>query len=371
MCSPPPDPPVRVPPVDRHELARRFRLFAAHEARGSSPLYERLCGDWADDPLLADLYAGADPRQQRPNLLLAALHAAVLAGADHELVRYYPSVGGTRPPDGALAETAAEFARENEEPLRAWMAARHTQTNEVRRSAALLAALNQIRWRGVPALVDVGAAAGLNLLVDRYGYSFGSTARLGPERAVQVDCEMVGRQAPAGLGPVRLTDRVGIDLKPLSVNDPEDVLWLRACVWPEHRQRRVMLDAAISEARKDPPVVVRGDAIDTLAEVVTGLPKDRHVAIFHSATLAYLPAEAREGFVAGVAELARQRAVSWIPMEGVGERYGRLDREHHVPAPVDSVYFLLGLTEWADGRRVDRLLARADPHGGWLQWLDA
>ena len=30
---------------------------------------------------------------------------------------------------------------------------------------------------------------------------------------------------------------------------------------------------------------------------------------------------------------------------------------------------LLGLTEWAEGRRTDVPLARGEPHGRWMQWL--
>lgn len=358
-----------MPPVDRDELARRFQVFASREARGSSPLYERLAEGLAANPVVAELYADVDARQRRPNLLLAALHTAVLAGTDHELAGYYPSVGGTRPPDDALLQIAVDFVREHSSLLRSWMTARHTQTNEVRRCAALLAALSQIRWSGAPALVDVGASAGLNLLVDRYGYRYGSAAEVEADRPVRIDCELIGSVAPASLGPVRLADRVGIDLKPLRVSDPDDVLWLRACVWPEHRERRSLLDAAISEALGDPPRIVRGDAVDALGDVVLGMPGDRHVVVFHSATLAYLPPEDRQRFAERVADLARRRTVSWVPMEGMGEPYDRLDREHPTASPVDTAYLMVGLTEWHDGQRADRLLARVDPHGGWMQWL--
>lgn len=350
------------------ELAERFARFAAREAQGSSPLYERLCRDLAHAAPVRELYARVDARQRRPNLLLAAMHAVILAGADHDLAAYYPSVGGSRAPDDALVPTAVDFLATHRRRLHAWMTQRTTQTNEVRRSALLLCALNQISWRGPPALVDVGAAAGLNLLVDGYGYRFGQQ-QLNTAAPVRVDCTPVGAMPLPDLRLVPITERIGVDRSPLDLTDPEDVLWLRACIWPEHRHRRELLDAAIALTRCHPPPVIAADALE-LDEVAARLSADLHVVVFHCATLAYLPPPQRDAFAARLEAIAANRYLSWISIEGPFiPPYDRLDDTHPIGPIDDRAYFIVGLTEWPHRQRHDRLLARADPHGSWIQWL--
>src|SRR4030095_9103173 len=129
-------------------LAERYRRFAADEAHGVSPHYERLAQDIAASAdvlrFLIDLPA---PRRQ-PNLLLGA--ATLIAG---------------RPPD---IKVLTRMVARRGDGLRATMLARTTQTNEPARCAVvlpLLAALPQPL-----ALIEVGASGGLCLLPERYCY---------------------------------------------------------------------------------------------------------------------------------------------------------------------------------------------------------
>lgn len=163
----------------------------------SSPLYERLArGTAGDEELLA--LAGAVPEgKSPPHLLLAGVHAQLLARADTnegvetgpaaELARFYPTV--VDDPVGvnaALVENpdadpAGEdpfppfrrFALDTQAALRETFERRRTQTNSVRRCAALLPAFETVSReldRKPFALVEVGLSAGLNLRWDRYRY---------------------------------------------------------------------------------------------------------------------------------------------------------------------------------------------------------
>src|SRR5690349_4433903 len=73
-------------------IARRFRVFADAECRGSSPLYERLSHGVADDPELLALAAHGRPGQPLPNLFFAAVHSLLRAEPSDPLASFYPSL---------------------------------------------------------------------------------------------------------------------------------------------------------------------------------------------------------------------------------------------------------------------------------------
>ena len=95
------------------------------------------------------------------------------------------------------------------------MMARRTQTNEVARCATLLPTL--ARLPGPLALIEVGASAGLLLLVDRYSYDYGAHTITSPEvDAPVLRCDARGAvPIPAQLPEV--VWRAGLDLNPLDV----------------------------------------------------------------------------------------------------------------------------------------------------------
>ena len=310
----------------------------------------------------------APPAQRRPNLLLAAVHQLLLAGTSHPLADHYPSLGGDKTPDARVVDVFADFCAQHRDAVVELLRTRATRTNEVGRSAMLMAALNQIETRAPIGLVDIGASAGLNLLCDRYRIDVGEHA-VGPADArASIACDLVDDVRPARLASVPLAARVGIDPAPLDASDPDDRRWLQACVWPEHHARRRLLDAALSVAAADPPEILRGDAF-ALPEALDRVPPGMHVCVFHSATLAYVPPDDRAEFSDLLEEIARSRALSWISLEGPFlAPFDRLHGDASTPPP-EGPYMLLGHTEWQEGRRYDRLLGRADPHGRWLQWL--
>ena len=68
------------------------------------------------------------------------------------------------------------------------MGTRRTQTNEVGRCAVLLPALPP----GPLALVEVGASAGLCLLLDRFFYDYGSAWTGAASSPVRLQCKVIG-----------------------------------------------------------------------------------------------------------------------------------------------------------------------------------
>src|SRR5262249_19000623 len=129
-------------------IARRFREFADLECREQSPLYFSLCDGVAEDTAILDLLTRV-PRPQ-PILFFATARFLGAPSEPYEAFRAFV----LDPPSDVLGV----------------MRTRGTQTNEVGRCAVLLpilAALPQPL-----ALIEVGASAGLCLLLDRYAYEY-------------------------------------------------------------------------------------------------------------------------------------------------------------------------------------------------------
>jgi hypothetical protein len=314
----------------RRSTAENYRIFG-REAHGRSPAYESLAASVADDDLVLGFLATLPPPKRQPNLLFAA--ARYLLGAA-------PGIG-----------TLRALVRRNEAELARVMLARRTQTNEPARCATLLPALAL-----VPeplALIEVGASAGLTLLFDRYSYDYGGRRIAGSDPdAPTLHCAVRG---PVPL-PARLPAiawRAGLDLNPLDVTRDDDVRWLSCLVWPGESDREERLAAAIASARRDPPPVYQGDLLTDLPALAARAPAEATLVIFHSAVLAYVPAEARERF----ARTVRGLAAVWLANEAPGV----------VPG--------LPFTDFRDGTFVLGLggrtpLAFTDGHGTWLHWLD-
>jgi hypothetical protein len=320
-------------PDELARLARRYRTFAADEAQGVSPHYERLTLEIAESTSILRFLSRLPAPRQQPNLLLGA--ATLIAG---------------RPPDIA---SLMDMVTTRADELRAVMLQRTTQTNEPARSAVLLpllAALPQPL-----ALIEVGTSAGLCLLPDRYGYDFGEK-RIAPDDpdAPVFRCAVTG-PAPFPVGLPRVAWRAGLDLNPLDVASDEDTAWLEALIWPEQEERRRNLRAALTVARRDPPRIVRGDLLHDLAPLMAEAPPDATLVVFHTAVLAYVtPPEARRRFVDAV---RGSRAV-WISNEAP-RVFPNIAALASQPAP--HWRFLLAV----DGEPK----AWTGPHGQSLEWF--
>ena len=108
--------------------------------------------------------------------------------------------------------------------------------------------------------------------------------------------------------------RAGLDLNPLDVTSDDDVRWLSCLVWPGEGDRERRLAAAIASARRDPPVVHRGDLLTDLPALAAQAPADATLVVYHSAVLAYVTPEDRRRFAA----IVRGLPAVWLSNEGPG-----------------------------------------------------
>ena len=245
-----------------------FHGFARVEAPGlDSPMYAELAyGVSLDDELLA-LAALKRRGQPAPNMLFAAAQYLLLCGVAHPLAAHYPVIAGTPRPPVPAFPLFRDLCLSQRGRIAELLRVRRTQTNEVRRCACLLPALALVAGEASAplALFDVGASAGLNLNFDRYAYRYrcqgGETLRWGEEDApVRIDAELRGAGAMPPLPPaIEVASRDGIDLHPVDVQDADQLLWLRALIWPEHEDRHQRLLDAATVLQRSPVRLHAGD----------------------------------------------------------------------------------------------------------------
>ncbi len=263
-------------PLPTATVVDKFNDFARKVYPGRSPLYERLAYSIAEDPELLALAAESRKDTALPNLFLGAVHLLLLKGVRHPLSAFYPSITTAPAKPDFVYPYFRSFVLEHREEIRRTISTRLVQTNEVGRCAVLLPAFELVarEAKGRPlALVDVGASAGLTLLWDRYGYSYGDGLRRGdPESPVLIECSLRGKNRPVLPESFpRVGSRVGVDLNPVDLNDRESVMWLRALVWPEHQKRVKQLQASIEVVRRDTPRIIQGNALQILPEILASV----------------------------------------------------------------------------------------------------
>ncbi len=248
------------------------------------------------------------------------------------------------------------------------------------RCAAVLPTLRVAEARaGRPlSLVEVGCSAGLNLLFDRFAYDVGGDragdagAGAGAGAGVLVRAEVRGPLCPPALTPApTVVARLGVDVAPVDVLDPEAVRWLEACVWPEQPDRLARLRGAVQVARRHPPPIVPGDVLDVLPAVLARLPDGTEPVVLHSWVLAYLPPADRARFVDLLVAASARGPLTWVSIEAPGVAPGVVAPAVPRDAPARERYAtVVAVTRFEAGRRTDLVLARCHPHLSWIEWRD-
>jgi hypothetical protein len=329
-------------------------------------LYAALSDIIAEDPRLHRVLLAAPVEQQLPVLLLACVHALLIAEPDHELARWYPNLTDDArvPDDPRLAPCFTSFVIDRADPLHQMVTTRRTQTNEIGRCANFVVAFGILETEVGPlAHVDVGASGGLNMAIDRYQYRFAPGGLVGAPSTVQLDIGVRGA-APIPHAMPEITARIGIDVAPIDVTDPAQARWLEACVWPDHADRFARLHAAIEIARQTPPEIIAGDARTSVAGATRRVGAHGHVVLTNSWVLNYFSPAQRVAYLAELDRLGAEQDLSWVSFESPA-----LVPELPAPAELDHPDLTsLAITRWRDGTRSTQHVASCHPHGRWIHW---
>ncbi len=302
-----------------------------------SPVGAKVLG-WGGDPLADAL----------PLRIAGGLHALARVRPGSFLARCYPP--GDQPAPETLWQAVSAVL--NDPFLLPWLA-RAPQTNEVGRSAVLIAGLLIVAARtALPIrLFEVGASAGLNLGLDRYAMQLGTTRAGAPASPVRLEPRWDGPSPPPG--EVRIVGRHGVDLAPMNPALVEDRERLLAYVWPDQAERLHRLQSACALADSAGTTVQQDDAAPWTERMLIPAPGEVSV-LMHSIAFQYFPAESQARITAHMEQAGQcataTAALAWL----------RLEPEPGVTGAA------LRLRFWPDG--TDTLLASAGAHGQWVTW---
>jgi len=313
-----------------------------------SPVYGHLAGRLAEDPRPARAILGDGATWDLGLRLFGAVHYLVLTGVA-------PSALSGEWDDFASALLAHESA------LTRFVHEQGVQTNETQRCVALVPAfLTVAAASGLPLdLIELGPSAGLNLVFDRYGYRYAEGTFGDPDAKLRFDAVERGR-VPAALldAPIEVHSRVGIDLSPIDVTNPDDVLLLKCFIWPGLDERVARLDAAIETFLATPnrPTLIQGDYVDVLPDVLADRAEDRLTVVYQTASTGYLTPER-------YAELKRaleHAAADGRPLALVSSR-------RHDETETDTEDgFEFAIRVWPEP---ESFAALVDFHGNWIDWF--
>ncbi|UOE53850.1 DUF2332 domain-containing protein [Cytobacillus oceanisediminis] len=333
-------------------LASRFKTFGQYECHSSSNLYEFLSYKIAEDEELLVLASEARDGQPVPNLFLGAIHYLLLKGKEHELKEFYPSlVENPRNPQKSF-HSFRDFCRLNSQEIEEIVKAKIVQTNEVRRCAYLYPVFAWIfqQTEKPLALIEIGTSAGLQLLWDKYSYSYGTGKTFGnPSANVHLTSEIKGGHVPilpAELPPV--ASRTGVDLHINDLNNGEDFLWLKSLIWPEHQERRTLFEKAAQCVKANPISLIEGDGVELLPSLIEGIPEEHSICVFHTHVGNQMPAEVKENLLAKIKASGQSQDIFHL--------YNNIqDRNLHLD------YYL-------DSREYKNLVGQTEGHGKWFTW---
>lgn len=296
-------------------------------------------------------WQGAPLADALPLRVAGGIHSLHLKGTAPALAAIYQNQDGV---DDTAVVAAAIHANETE--LLPWLDG-PPQTNEAGRSANFIAAMLWLAGKGLPPrfeCLEIGSSAGINLMLDRFHYDLDGV-HVGPQPgAIRFTPEWRG--APPPEQKIEIVSARGCDVAPVDLTDPDQALRLKAYVWPEHTVRFERIEAAILEAKRSAPDLVQMNAADFIeAELQKPQAAGTTRVLMHSIVWQYVPAD-QQARVTAAMEAAGGRATADRPLAWISLEANRVLHNHE-----------LQLRYWPGGAE-PAMLARAHPHGAWIEW---
>ena len=136
-----------------------------------------------------------------------------------------------------------------------------------------------------------------------------------PASDVVIATEVRGAvRVPLPAEPPRVVRRIGVDIEPLDLDEPQVRAWLTACV-PQEIGAVTRFERATRVARSQPAQLVRGDALSVLPEILAEIPDDVLVCLTDSYVHVFFEQAELRRFREFVDAVGAQRDIDWISLD--------------------------------------------------------
>jgi len=336
-------------------LSRQFRLFAEQECVNSSPLYEHLANKMAADEELLEIASLIPPNQPAPNLLLAAVQYLLISLKD-PLAKYYASFTATPHPIQGVYPVFKAFVMDHAKQLKSLFQEKLVQTNEIRRCAYLYPMMTDIyhKHQRPLALIEIGASAGLQLGMDHYNYCYNHQLSINnTNNGSIISSENRGETLPKSVSkPPVVYQRIGIDLNPIDLRQKKESQWLQALIWPEHHERRLLLNEALPIFSQLEIQLIKGDAIQLIKEISQTIEEEAMLVVYHTHVANQMSLESRHSLMEQLKEISMKRPL------------------YHCYNNLFDVQLHQDFLNQGTIQSI-RTMERPDGHGRWFQWSNS
>lgn len=326
-------------------MERLLNLFVAHwHAHG--PVMEALRHWPGGDAANSGTGDASGKADSLPLRMASGLHALVLLDRNAALKAAYPPHD---PGDAALWRAIRQVLWSQSDFLLNWIKS-PPQTNEIRRSAALIPAAAMLsRQFNMPlTLSELGASGGLNLNFDRFALQAGPHLLGAADPVLTLSPDWTG--TPPQQAEITVNARRGVDLNPLT--GPGDTLRLRAYLWADQRHRMTLTEAGLACPT---PQVDAGDVAPWLEHRLSQDTKGTAHLVYHTVAWQYFNVETKARCTKLLAQAGARATpdapLAWLGMEADGTSQNGA---------------ALTLRLWPGNTTLS--LGRADFHGRWINW---
>ncbi len=346
---------------DMQDVAQGIREQAKHVASNNAPITARIClaqlalldSETETGRRLAS-WAGHVLADALPLRVAGGLHHLHLTGTESRLAEIY---NGNITDQSIIDSVICDIVTEHDDAILPWLDS-PPQTNEAGRSACFMAGLKWLSGEIGPRfeLNELGASAGINTMMDRYHFSLGGVMAGPVNSPMQIKPEWRGNPPPDT--PVVMKAIYGCDQQPIDLSDPQAAMRVKSYIWPENHDRLDRMDAAILLATQQRPGITKMDAADWVdMRIIT--PQEFGVTrVFnHSIVWQYIPEYRRQRIYDAIhaagSNATLDKPLAWMMLET-----NRATFRHE-----------LTIRYWPGGAE-PTLLANAQAHGAWVEWLD-